>query len=277
VTEAFGPLVSPEWLAEHIADANLRVIDFRWYLDGRDGRRAYLEGHIPTAVFVEMADVSGETGPGRHPLPSADRFTAAMRAAGVSSGTRVVVYDDTSGSTAARLWWLLRHFGHAAVAVLDGGLQAWPGNLDTTAAVDRPGDFSPSSPLDAGVLDHRAVQGRDPATVLIDARVGERYRGEVEPVDSRAGHIPGAISVPWKSNIGPDGRLLPPDELRERYAAVGAHDGSQVVAYCGSGVNACHDLLAMELAGLTGGRLYEGSWSDWSSRAELPGATGPEP
>jgi thiosulfate/3-mercaptopyruvate sulfurtransferase len=277
VTDSFGPLVSAEWLAEHIGDANLRVIDIRWYLDGRDGHALYLAGHIPSAVFVELADVSGESGPGRHPLPSPDRFAAAMRAAGVSSGSRVVVYDDTSGSTAARLWWLLRHFGHAAVAVLDGGLQAWPGTLDTTTAIDRPGDFTPGAPLDAGVVGHREVLAREPATVLIDARVGERYRGEVEPVDARAGHIPGALSAPWDGNLGADGRFLPPDQLRERYRGLGAADGSQVIAYCGSGVTAAHDVLALELAGLGGARLYEGSWSDWASRPELPIATGPEP
>lgn len=276
MTETFGPLVSPEWLVDHLNEPDLRVIDFRWYLDGRDGYQSYLGGHIPAAVFVGMHDVTGEEGPGRHPLPSADRFAAGIRAAGVSNATRVVACDDVSGSNAARLWWLLRHFGHALVAVLDGGVQAWPCELATDDVKVPPGDFTPGPPLDAGVLDHVAVRDRDPALILLDARLGERYRGEVEPVDARPGHIPGALSLPWKDNLGPDGRFLPADELRQRYQALGVTNASQVVAYCGSGVTACHDLLALEVAGLPGARLYEGSWSDWSRRSELPAATGPD-
>lgn len=275
--ETFGPLVSPEWLAEHLDDPDLRIIDFRWYLDGRDARALYQAAHIPGAVFVDLTDVSAPTGPGRHPIPPAEQFAAAMREAGVSSATRVVAYDDAKGSVAARLWWLLRHFGHPQAAILDGGLQAWPGQPTSEVATPVPGDFVAREPLDAGVLDYQAVRDRAPGTVLIDARAGDRYRGEVEPVDRRPGHIPGAISAPWAGNVGEDGRLLPAEELRNRYAALGIEDGPDTVVYCGSGVTATHDLLAMEIAGLTGARLYEGSWSDWSSRPELPAATGPEP
>ena len=277
MTETFGPLVSPEWLGAHLADPDLRVIDFRWYLDGRDGHAEYLAGHIPGAVFVEMHDVSGETGPGRHPLPGADRFAAPMRVAGVTNATRVVVYDNASGSTAARLWWLLLHFGHARVAVLDGGLAAWPGERVNDDVRVPAGDFTPGPPLDPGVVDYAAVRDRDPAAILLDARAADRYQGSFEPVDARPGHIPGALSVPWQGNLGPDGRMLPPEQLRDRYRAAGVADGSQVIAYCGSGVTAAHDLLALEVAGLPGARLYEGSWSDWASRPELPAATGPEP
>lgn len=274
----FGPLVSPEWLAQHLHDADLRVIDFRWYLDGRSGREAYRAGHIPGAVFLDLEAVTGQTGAGRHPLPTMDRFTAAVRAAGISWRSRVVVYDDASGSVGARLWWLLRHFGHEPVAVLDGGIPAWTGELATG---DEPppatGDYVARPPLDGGVVDYREVRDRADGTVLIDARVGARYRGETEPIDPRAGHIPGAISAPYSDSVGADGRFLSPAQLRERFGRIGIADGGRVVAYCGSGVTATHDLLALEVAGLPGARLYAGSWSDWSSRPELPAAKGPEP
>lgn len=270
-----GPLVDAAWLAAHLDDPDLRLIDFRWYLDG-DGRAAYAAGHIPGAVFVDMDDVTAPSGTGRHPIPSAARFAAAMRTAGVSAATRVVVYDDAAGSIAARLWWLLRHFGHAAAAVLDGGLQAWPGPLTTDVPKPPAGDFEG---VEAGgeVVDLAAVRDREPGTVLLDARLGERYRGESEPVDPRAGHIPGARSAPWKGNLGADGRLLPPDRLRRRFAELDAEEPGRVIVSCGSGVTACHHILAMEVAGLGRPRLYEGSWSDWSRHPELPAVTGPEP
>ena len=271
------PLVTAGWLAEHLHDPDLRVLDFRWYLSGRRGRDSYAEGHIPGAVFVDLEDVTGETGPGRHPLPTAEQFAAAMRAAGVSSRTMVVVYDDASGTVAARLWWMLLHFGHERVAVLDGGLQAWRGELATDEVRVPPGDFVAGPPLDAGAVDLEQVRARPPATVLLDVRLAERYRGEVEPVDPRAGHIPGAVSAVWSGNLDGDGRFLSPDRLRERFTGLGVESGDQVVAYCGSGVNACHTLLALEVAGLPGGRLYAGSWSDWSRHPELPVATGPHP
>ncbi len=268
----FGPLVDADWLREHVRDRDVRVIDFRWYLLRRNGRNEYERGHIPGAVFVDLEDVTG-SGPGRHPLPSAQRFERAMRAAGVSSGTRVVVYDDTAGSTAARLWFLLRFFGHGAQAVLDGGLQAWAQPLETAIPVVGPGDFKAAEPDRSVILDFEAVQALR-GVPLIDARVGERYRGETEPVDPKAGHIPGARSVPFSENLDPSGRFKAPAELRRQYEKAGAAEGA--VFYCGSGVNATHHVLAMEVAGLPGARLYEGSWSDWSSR-DLPVATGEQP
>lgn len=271
-----GPVIDAAWLAEHIGDPGLRVIDFRWYLDGRRGRDEYAAGHIPGAVFVDIADVTADSGPGRHPIPSPQRFATAMRAAGVSGATGVVVYDDVGGSIAARLWWLLRHFGHQAVAVVDGGLQAWPGELSTEEPRPPAGDFEAVE--SAGeVVDLEAVRGRAPEAVLLDARAGERYRGETELVDPRAGHIPGAVSAPWMGNLGEDGRLLPAERLRERLAGLGAAAAQEVIVSCGSGVTACHLALAMEVAGLGRPRLYEGSWSEWSRRPDLPAATGPEP
>jgi len=269
----FGPLVDARWLHEHAGDPDVRVVDFRWYLQGREGRVEYLKGHIPGAVFVDLADVTGDEGGGRHPLPKRAQFESAMRAAGVGQSTKVVVYDDAGGSIAARLWFLLGWFGHRDRAVLDGGLQAWGEPLDTVAATAPKGNFVASEPDPSRIVDYEDVLALH-GLPLLDARAGERYRGETEPVDPKAGHIPGAISAPYSSNLDPNGRFRPPDELRERYTALGAEHGA--VVYCGSGVNACHHLLAMEIAGVAGGRLYAGSWSDWSNR-DLPVATGREP
>jgi thiosulfate/3-mercaptopyruvate sulfurtransferase len=270
----FGPIVSPEWLREHLHDPDVRVIDFRWYLLGRNGRDEYECGHIPGAVFVDLEDVTGTEGGGRHPLPTGVQLAEAMRKAGVGSGTKVVVYDDAGGSIAARLWFLLRWFGHDTQAVLDGGLQAWGEPLDTAVPSVPPGEFAWREPDRSKVLDFETVRQLTGVPVL-DARAGERYRGEREPVDPKAGHVPGALSAPWMGNLGPDGRFKSPAELRKQFAALGA-DKDNAVVYCGSGVNACHDLLALELAGLVGARLYAGSWSDWSSR-EAPIATGKDP
>ncbi|HEY1420646.1 MAG TPA: sulfurtransferase [Candidatus Dormibacteraeota bacterium] len=269
----FGPLVDARWLHEHLDDPDVRVVDFRWYLLDRKGREEYARGHIPGAVFVDLEAVTGHEGGGRHPLPGAAQFEAEMRRAGVSASTRVVVYDDSGGSVAARLWFLLEWFGHAAQAVLDGGLQAWGEPLATEAGPVAAGDFRSAEPDPSRILDAAAVSALQEVP-LLDARAGERYRGEKEPVDPKAGHIPGALSAPWTGNLGPDGRFKSPDELRQRFADLGATEGA--VAYCGSGVNACHDLLALRVAGLPDARLYAGSWSDWSSQ-DLPVATGKEP
>ncbi|HYL07722.1 MAG TPA: sulfurtransferase [Candidatus Udaeobacter sp.] len=268
----FGPLVEADWLRTHLNDDGVRVIDFRWYLQGRRGREEYAKGHVPGAVFVDLEDVTG-SGPGRHPLPSRTQFQAAMRRAGVSSSTSVVVYDDTGGSIAARLWFLLGLFGHRRQAVLDGGLAAWGGPLETSVPNTAAGDFTAAEPDRSRILDFEAV-ARPRDVPLIDARAAERYRGEQEPVDPKAGHIPGALSAPFATNLDSSGRFKPPAELRAQYASLGAGHGA--VFYCGSGVNATHHVLAMEIAGLPGARLYEGSWSDWSSR-DLPVATGQEP
>jgi thiosulfate/3-mercaptopyruvate sulfurtransferase len=269
--------MSADWLAEHRDDPDLRVIDLRWYLDGRSGRAAHEAGHVPGAVFVDLeGDVSGHVpNAGRHPLPTPEAFQRAMRAAGVSRGSTVVVYDDSGGGTAARLWWLLRYFGHESAAVLDGGLAAWPGPLVTGPEAAPPGDFVAGPPRRELAVDYEEVRQLPEGSVLLDARAPERYRGEVEPVDPRAGHIPGARSAFFRGNLDGRQRFLPPDALRRRYEELGAGDGSRVVVYCGSGVNACHDLLALERAGIEGARLYAGSWSDWSNRPEAPAATGP--
>jgi len=279
----FGPLVSAGWLKDHLTDPDVRVIDFRWYLAGRapgafpvrTGRDEYSRGHIPGAVFVDLEAVTGPrdaNNRGRHPLPSAEQFEVDMRRAGVSSNTRVVVYDDAGGSVAARLWFLLDWFRHKAQAVLDGGLQAWGGSMETEVAPVAPGTFRSEEPDRSRIVDFDAVRVLD-GVPLLDARAGERYRGETEPVDPKAGHIPGAVNAPWMENLGPDGRFKLPAQLRARFAGLGAAGGA--VVYCGSGVNATHDLLAMKVAGLHQGRLYAGSWSDWSNR-DAPVATGKE-
>jgi thiosulfate/3-mercaptopyruvate sulfurtransferase len=271
----FGPIASPEWLHEHLDDKDLRVIDFRWYLLGGKGRDAYDRGHIAGAVFVDLEAVTGKAGGGRHPLPTGAQFEEEMQKAGISRDTRVVAYDDAGGSIASRLWFLLRWFGHQSQAVLDGGLGAWGAPMDAELPVVARGTFRSSEPDRSRILNFEDVR-KLTGVALLDARAGERYRGEKEPVDPKAGHIPGAISAPWAENLRPDGMFKSPDELRERFAALGAAGEKGAVVYCGSGVNATHDLLAMELAGLTNGRLYAGSWSDWSSR-DAPIATGKEP
>jgi thiosulfate/3-mercaptopyruvate sulfurtransferase len=269
----FGPLVDVDWLRERLEDPNVRVIDFRWYLQGRNGRDEYARGHIPGAVFVDLDDVTGRQGGGRHPLPAPGQFESAMRDAGVKGDTKVVVYDDAGASVAARLWFLLGYFGHHAQAVLDGGLQAWGGPLTTVVSRVERGTFQAQPPDKDRVLHFDAVHNLR-GVPLIDARAGERYRGEKEPVDPKAGHIPGALSAPFTENLDRDGRFKSPDELRAQYANLGAQSGA--VFYCGSGVNATHHVLAMEVAGLPNARIYAGSWSDWSSR-DAPVATGSEP
>ena len=271
----FGPLVSPEWLHQHIGDPDLRVIDFRWYLVGKQGRDAYLAGHIPGAVFVDMDAITGKEGGGRHPLPTKAQFEDEMRRAGVSAGTKVVVYDDAGGSTAARLWFLLGWFGHPAQAVLDSGLQGWGEPLETNVPYIEPGDFKARTPDRERIVDFNRVRRMRSGT-LLDARVGERYRGEKEPIDPKAGHIPGAISAPWFDNLDSEARFKSKAELRKHYEKLGVDDEHGAVVYCGSGVNSCHDLLALEIAGFNNVKLYAGSWSDWSNR-EAPVATGGEP
>jgi thiosulfate/3-mercaptopyruvate sulfurtransferase len=278
-------IVSTAWLATHLADPDLRVADVRWYLPhlGRHGRDEHEQGHIPGAVFVdlesELAAPRG-SGPGRHPLPGAEAFGASMSRAGVGPQTHVVAYDDTGGSVAARLWWLLRYFGHERVSVLDGGIGRWTAEgrpLTTDAASIERADFV-ARPRPDWVVARDDVRrlSRDTGAVVLDARAPERYEGRVDP---RAGHIPGAVSAPFAKNLRDEAapRMKAPGELREWYASLGAVPGRPVVVYCGSGVNACHNLLGLQLAGVADARLYEGSWSDWSADPDLPAATGPAP
>ncbi|MFE1251545.1 sulfurtransferase [Streptomyces sp. NPDC058735] len=261
------------------------LLDVRWQLTAAKaageepfhGRAAYEAGHLPGAVFVdldrELASAPGAGG--RHPLPDLGVFGAAMRRAGVSSGTPVVVYDGGQGWAAARAWWLLRWTGHPDVRVLDGGLPSWEGPLETTVPTPQEGDFMPE-PGAAGLLDADAAAVLARSGVLLDARAGERYRGDVEPIDPVAGHIPGAVSAPTADNVGADGRLLPAEKLRQRFKRLGVSESSRVGVYCGSGVSAAHQVLALAVAGVPA-ELYVGSWSEWSSDPERPVAVGPDP
>jgi thiosulfate/3-mercaptopyruvate sulfurtransferase len=266
-----------------IIEPNLIVADVRWYPDG-SGRARFEEGHIPGAVFVDVDSdlASPKTAKsGRHPLPSPETFARAMEGAGIGDEEPVVAYDDAGGSNAARLWWMLSVIGHQA-AVLDGGLQAWTGPLEVGPSKPRPGGgrFTPRPWPPDRIVDALAVDRlrRDPNAVVLDARAPERYRAEVEPIDPVAGHIPGAQSASWNENLDPrTGRFLSPADLRERYRARGVEEGGEIVAYCGSGVTSCHDVLALELAGIHGVKLYVGSWSEWITDRSRPVATGPEP
>jgi len=262
------------------------LLDVRWRLGGPPGIDSYRAGHLPGAAFLNLdTDLAGSPGSGgRHPLPTAADFEAAMRRLGVRSGYPVVVYDDGDSTIAARGWWTLRYFGHDQVRVLDGGFRAWA-DAGQPVTVDDPvveaGDFTATAgqlPL----LDAAGAAALARSGVLLDARAGERYRGEVEPVDPAAGHIPGAVSAPTAANVGPDGRFLPPGELRRRFESLGVTAGQPGVldlgvgAYCGSGVTAAHEVLALELAGVPAS-LYVGSWSAWTADPGRPIATGPDP
>ena len=255
------PLVEPAELAERLGQPGLVVVDCRFKLgEPGAGKAAYLEGHLPGASFLDVdRDLSAPPGErGRHPLPSADDFAVAARQAGISQSSTVVAYDEGGEGGAVRLWWLLRHFGHERAAVLNGGLRGWraiggellPGREEPAA-----GDFSAGSPADdvAGLDEIRAGGLR-----LVDARAPERFRGDVEPVDPVAGHIPGAANVPF-ADLAPGGRFLPPEELRSRLGE------GPLVAYCGSGITAATVILAAELAGVEA-RLYPGGWSEWCTQ-----------
>ncbi|MUL43912.1 sulfurtransferase [Streptomonospora sp. PA3] len=274
---ALPVVVEPEWAARHRGD--VLFADVRWYLDGRSGYAAYLEGHLPGAVFVDvdtdLAAPASESG-GRHPLPDPRDLAASLARLGIGDDTSVVAYDDSGGSTAARLVWMLRVLGSPA-ALLNGGIDAWPGPLEQGGVepVHRertPVPWPPDRIADTAAV--RAATG-DPNRLLLDARARERYTGEAPaPVDARPGHIPGARSAAWAGNLTEDGRIAAPERLRERFRALGADSAETITAYCGSGVTACHDLLALEYAGYTGARLYPGSWSAWGADAGLPVETG---
>lgn len=269
-------------LAKHLDDPTWVVFDTRHDLmDPAKGPRAYGAGHIPGAYFLSVDDdLSGKkTGKnGRHPLPVLAEFAARMNERGVTPDTQVVVYDDMSGNFAVRLWWMLRWLGHEAVALLDGGIPLWIKEgrpLATDVPPPRKGAFVPRPRLGATV-DLAFVDRfrEDPSIKLIDARAAERYAGLQEPIDPVAGHIPGAVNRFWQKNLLPDGRFKPAEQLRKEYEALLAGQApDSTVHMCGSGVTACHNIFSMELAGLPGGRLYPGSWSEWCSDASRPMVT----
>jgi thiosulfate/3-mercaptopyruvate sulfurtransferase len=276
-------LVSVDELAAHLEDAQWIACDCRHDLaDYHAGRRAYARAHIPGARFLHLdEDLSGpKTGRnGRHPLPHPITLTLRLGALGIDNGKQVVAYDASGGCYAARLWWMLRWVGHTRVAVLDGGWEAWmQAGLPVTAKLPelRPTSYNPSLQPQAAV-DARAVLAgvRDGSLGVIDARSPDRFRGENETLDPVAGHIPGAANRFFRGNLAADGRFKPADELRREFAALlGGRDPRTVVHQCGSGVTACHNLLAMEVAGLSGSRLYPGSWSEWVSDPSRPFARG---
>lgn len=307
-----NPLVDAATLAAELTgDCAPVILDARWRLGGPPGAASYLAGHLPGAAFVDLdRDLAGPPGAGgRHPLPAAAAFQAVMRRAGVSTDQPVVAYDDGDSVAAARAWWTLRYFGHEQVRVLDGGFSAWvtaglPVVAGEAADADEPapsggpvpsGDPEPAAWLAAGpaarpsgARDFTAVPGGMPVVdageaaelarfgVLLDVRTAERYRGESEPVDPVAGHIPGALSAPVAGSMTSGGRFRSPAELAERFAALGAVAGRPAGAYCGSGVTAAHEVLALYLAGIPAA-LYVGSWSGWVADPRRPVATGPDP
>jgi thiosulfate/3-mercaptopyruvate sulfurtransferase len=277
------PLIGAEHLRALLdAKTPVAVLDVRWTLAGPE-RDTYRAGHIPGAHFVSVDDdLAAPHGHrsvhGRHPLPDKGEFQALMRRCGVYGEHPVVVYDAQGGSSAARAWWLLRYFGHGDVRVLDGGYPAWveegePVSTDPPSRGD--GDFV-ARPGGMPLLDAAGAAAVAGEGLLLDVRAVERYAGESEPVDPIAGHVPGAVNLPTTEHIGDDGRMLPHDELLARFEKAG-YAGGRVGAYCGSGVNAAHTILALEVAGVHGAELYADSWSGWITDPTRPVATGPEP
>lgn len=269
------PIVSADWLAER--SGAVLLADVRWYADGRSPAAEYRRAHLPGAVFVDLdRDLAGPASPadGRHPLPDPESFAAAMGRLGIGDDTLVAAYDDAGGVIAARLVWMLRVTGHPA-ALLDGGITGWDGPVDSGPVTPATTRFR-SVPWPAeriASIDEVATS----TAVVLDARDRARYRGDTEPLDARAGHLPGARNLPCRDNVDGRGRLLPADVLRARFAALGIDQATTVISSCGSGVTACHTLLALEHVGLGSGRLYPGSWSQWSADPARPAVAGDEP
>ena len=277
----FTTLISPPEL--FTLQANVVIVDCRFSLaDTNYGRKAYAAGHIPRAVYAHLdEDLSGPIIHGktsRHPLPDVNDFSAKLSAWGVDNDTQVVAYDDAGGAIAARLWWMLRWLGHDAVAVLNGGIQAWEANYPLSQGVPSvvPATFTPRLRPEL-LVNVETVAQAHAETLLIDSRTPERYRGEAEPIDPIAGHIPGAVNAPHPTTIGDDGDYLSPTTLRAHFETLlGDTSPIQAVFYCGSGVTAARNLLAMAYAGLGDGKLYAGSWSEWITDPSRPVATGNE-
>jgi thiosulfate/3-mercaptopyruvate sulfurtransferase len=272
----FTTLIGAAELRDLVGKADIAVIDCRFDLmNPGGGHRAYLEGHIPGARYADLnRDLSAPVSPtsGRHPLPIPSDFARTLARLGVGRATQVIAYDDSAGAIAARAWWMLRWVGHAAVAVLDGGIKAWV----SAGGALQSGEEEPVPTAEVSYLsataDASAVIGTaelerrlsDPAFLLIDARAGERFAGTVEPIDAVAGHVEGAVNHPFSANLGAEGRFLPAPVLREAWERrLAGRSPTQVAAMCGSGVTACHNLLSLEVAGLRGAQLYAGSWSEW--------------
>jgi thiosulfate/3-mercaptopyruvate sulfurtransferase len=280
----FKSLIDAASLQELLGKPRLTVVDCRFDLMNPEaGRQAYLRAHIPGARYADLnRDLSAPIGPhtGRHPLPSPEAFATRLGAIGIGDDTQVVAYDDANGSIAARLWWMLRWLGHGSASVLDGGFKAWTargGGLESGETTSRVERFTPLVDTNAVLSTAELEQAlRDPqAAVLVDARAQERYAGTVEPIDSVAGHIPGAVNHPFTANLDADGRFLPAGELKRRWQErLPCRDAKNLVAMCGSGVTACHNLLSLEVAGLGGGKLYAGSWSEWIRDPRRPVARG---
>ncbi|MGH8224548.1 MAG: sulfurtransferase [Gammaproteobacteria bacterium] len=282
----YQTLIEAETLRRNLDVPDWRVFDCRCSpADPAAGRKAWLTGHIPGARHADLDRVlaaAPSATTGRHPLPARETLTNWFASEGVDAKTQVVAYDDVGGAFAARLWWLMRWLGHEAVAVLDGGLSAWRengGEIESgETSAPEPADFQAGEPSVKFLRAEETlaiVRGEAPG-VLSDARAAPRYRGETEPLDPVAGHIPGARNFPYAGNLDEQGHFLGTKDLRERFAALAADNPARVVHYCGSGVTACHNLLAMEHAGLAGSRLYAGSWSEWIRDPARPVARGEE-
>jgi thiosulfate/3-mercaptopyruvate sulfurtransferase len=280
-----GPLIDVESLARHNGRADWIVVDCRFTLtDPAAGRAAYERGHVLGARYADLDEDLArhpEATEGRHPLPDPARLAATLGGWGIAPGDTIVAYDEGSGAIAARLWWLLRWLGHSQCAVLDGGFAAWQkAGLPVEQGAPRwsPRHYEAGSPRDEVVATGELAARQAAGDLLVDARAAARYRGEQEPIDPVAGHVPGARNRPFSANVTPAGRFRPPGELREELVTLLAgRDPSRLIAMCGSGVTACHLLLALEVAGLPGGRLYAGSWSEWIRDPARPIHRGAEP
>ena len=282
----YTTLIDPPGLGYLLGQQGIAIVDCRFDLAASNaGREAYLRAHIPRAVFADLnQDLSVPPGrdSGRHPLPGKAQFAALLGALGIDRAAQVFAYDQASGAFAARFWWMLRWLGHARVAVLDGGFDAWlaqGGNVEAGAHRAAPRHFEFQGEGQRPVTSQEvqaAIARRD--RLIVDARSAERYSGQVEPLDTVAGHIPGAVNAPFAGNLGAAGKFLPVPELRRRWLQIlGGTPPQELIAMCGSGVTACHNLLALEVAGLPGASLYAGSWSEWIRDPARPVATGSTP